>query len=100
MPAGVPNGCAFCVTMQCCAKTSLKKRGWKSETLRQLALELYLGYDDEKKAIALFTIPASNFVGVRKGSEFIRWAFGKPWLWRGAYLNFCADSEIASVSLR
>ena len=65
-----------------------KKRGWKPRTLRQLALELYLGWDDEKHAIAFIYDTGVKLRWREKGQRIIRWAFGKPWLWRGAYLTF------------
>jgi hypothetical protein len=81
-----------------------KKRGWKPETLRQLALELYLGWDDEKDAIAFIYDTGLKLRWREKGERIIRWAFGKPWLWRGAYLNFAqtvyvTEGETDAVAL-
>lgn len=63
-------------------------RHWQSETIRGLALEGYLGWDEGKLAFIYDT-------GIKlrwraNGERMIRWAFGKPWLWRGAFLNFAS----------
>jgi 5S rRNA maturation endonuclease (ribonuclease M5) len=78
------------------------KRGWKPETLRQLALEGYLGWANGKLAFIYDT-------GVKlrwheNGERIIRWACGKPWIWRGAYLNFAemvylCEGETDAISL-
>jgi Toprim domain-containing protein len=63
-----------------------RARGWNPTTLRELALEGYLGWHHEKLA---FIYDTGVKLRWRKNCErIIRWAFGKPWLWRGAYLNF------------
>lgn len=64
-----------------------KARGWKPETLKQLALEGYLGWHDEKHALAFIYDYGCKLRWREKGERIIRWAFGKPWLWRGAYLS-------------
>ena len=69
-----------------------KGRGWKPETIRQLALETYLGWRDSKLAFIYDT-------GIKlrwrcKGERIIRWAFGKPWLWRGAYLSIPTRTNV------
>jgi hypothetical protein len=58
-----------------------KARGWKSETIRNLALELALGLTSDNKLAFLY----ESGLKVRwkeNGERIIRWAFGKPWLWR------------------
>jgi len=62
-----------------------RTRNWKPETIRQLALEGYLGWHEEKLAFVYDT-------GVKRrwrenGERIIRWLFGKPWIWRGAWLH-------------
>jgi 5S rRNA maturation endonuclease (ribonuclease M5) len=59
-----------------------KARGWKSETIRNLALDLALGLTSDNKLAFLY----ESGLKVRwkeNGERIIRWAFGKPWLWRG-----------------
>jgi DNA primase (bacterial type) len=69
-----------------------KSRGWKKETIKQLALEGYLGWHDSKLA---FIYDAGVKLRWReKGERVIRWAFGKPWLWRGAYLTIPSRTKI------
>ena len=79
-----------------------RARGWKAETVRQLGLETYLGWHDGKLAFIYDT-------GVKlrwreKGERIIRWAFGKPWLWRGAWLAqahtaYLTEGETDAISL-
>jgi hypothetical protein len=79
-----------------------RRRGWDPNTLRELALEGYLGWHEGKLAFIYDT-------GVKlrwreNGERIIRWAFGKPWLWRGAYLNFAetvyvCEGETDAISL-
>jgi len=65
-----------------------KMRGWKPETLRQLALELYLGLGRRKEGYRFYLRywPQAPVAG--EGRARYPLAFGKPWLWRGAYLTF------------
>lgn len=77
-------------------------RKWRAETLQTLAFEGYLGWHDGKLAFIYDT-------GVKlrwreKGERIIRWAFGKPWIWRGAWLNtaqsvYLCESETDAISL-
>jgi 5S rRNA maturation endonuclease (ribonuclease M5) len=77
-------------------------RGWKRETIRQLALETYLGWHDGKLAFIYDT-------GVKlrwrhDGERVIRWAFGKPWLWRGAWIKsaqtiYLCEGETDAITL-
>jgi twinkle protein len=79
-----------------------RARGWKPETVRQLGLESYLGWYDGKLAFIYDT-------GVKlrwreKGERIIRWAFGKPWLWRGAWISqaetvYLTEGESDAISL-
>ena len=61
-------------------------RSWKAETIKRLALEGYLGWHDNKLAFVYDT--GVKLRWKQNGERIIRWAFGKPWLSRGAYLNF------------
>lgn len=77
-------------------------RGWKGETIRDLAHEGYLGWHQDKLAFIYDT-------GVKlrwrcKGERIIRWAFGKPWLWRAAWLYraqtvYLCEGETDTISL-
>ena len=79
-----------------------RSRGWKAETIRQLGLETYLGWYEGKLAFIYDT-------GVKlrwrsKGERIIRWAFGKPWLWRGAWIKsaqtiYLCEGETDAISL-
>jgi Toprim domain-containing protein len=63
-----------------------RARRWNPATLRKLALEGYLGWHHEK--LAFIYDSGVKLRWRENGERIIRWAFGKPWLWRGAYLNF------------
>ena len=66
-----------------------KVRGWKPETIRSLALEGYLGWGEAK---VCFIYDCGVKVRTWGSDErLFRWAFGKPWLWRGAYLNWAQE---------
>jgi hypothetical protein len=79
-----------------------KPRGWKAETLKELALEGYLGWSDKKLAFIYDT--GVKFRWRQDGERIIRRAFGKPWLWRGAYLTqaqtvYLCEGETDAISL-
>jgi hypothetical protein len=79
-----------------------KSRGWKKETIKQLALEGYLGWYDSKLAFIYDT--GVKLRWRQDGERIIRWAFGKPWLWRGAYLNwgqrvYVCEGETDAITL-
>jgi Toprim domain-containing protein len=79
-----------------------RARGWNPATLRELALEGYLGWHHGKLAFIYDT-------GVKlrwreKSERIIEWAFGKPWLWRGSYLNwgqkvYLCEGETDAITL-
>jgi Toprim-like len=69
-----------------------KSRGWKKETIKQLALEGYLGWHDSKLAFIYDT--GVKLRWRQAGERIIRWAFGKPWLWRGAYLSIPTRTNV------
>jgi len=79
-----------------------RARGWNPATVRELALEGYLGWHHEKLAFIYDTGVKARWR--EKRERIIRWAFGKPWIWRGAYLNFAetvylCEGETDAISL-
>lgn len=79
-----------------------RRRGWKPETIRQLGLETYLGWHNGKLAFIYDT--GVKFRWRCKGERVIRWAFGKPWLWRGAWIKsaqtiYVCEGETDAISL-
>lgn len=79
-----------------------RARNWKPETIRQLAHEAHLGWHDGK---LVFVYDSGAKLRWREnGERVIRWAFGKPWLWRGAWINFkqtiyLTEGETDSITL-
>lgn len=68
-------------------------RGWKSETIRDLTVGPHLGWHEGKLA---FIYETGVKLRWRQDDErVIRWAFGKPWLWRGSLVN-CARTVVLS----
>ena len=79
-----------------------KTRQWQPETIRGLALEGYLGWNEGKLAFVYDT--GIKLRWRKDGERIIRWAFGKPWLWRGAFLKFAStvylcEGETDAISL-
>lgn len=79
-----------------------RARGWKPETVRQLGLETYLGWHDGK--LAFIYDCGVKLRWREKGERVIRWAFGKPWLWRGAWIKsaqtiYLCEGETDAISL-
>lgn len=71
-------------------KTAIKsiacRRGWKPETIRNLALEPSLGITDDGKLAFLY----ESGLKVRwkeNGERRFGWRFGKNWLWRGSLIQ-------------
>ncbi len=61
-----------------------RERNWRVETLVNLADDSCLGWHTESLA---FIYESGVKLRSRKdGKRLIRWAFGKPLLWRGFYL--------------
>jgi 5S rRNA maturation endonuclease (ribonuclease M5) len=79
------------------------QRGWKPATIRNLALEPSLGVTDDGKLAFLY----ESGLKVRwkeNGERRIRWAFGKPWLWRGGYIQqaqtvYICEGETDAITL-
>jgi twinkle protein len=79
-----------------------RTRTWKPETILQLAREAHLGWHEDKLAFIYDT-------GVKlrwrsKGEREIRWAFGKPWLWRAAWISqsqkiYLCEGETDAITL-
>ena len=80
-----------------------RSRGWKPETIRQLGLETYLGWHEGKLAF-IYDTGAKLRQWRSKGEKIIWWAFGKPWLWRAAWLKqaetvYVCEGEPDCISL-
>ena len=79
-----------------------RARGWKPETIRNLSLEPSLGWHDGKLAFIYET--GVKLRWRQQGERIVRWAFGKPWLWRGSYINigttvYLCEGETDAISL-
>jgi 5S rRNA maturation endonuclease (ribonuclease M5) len=80
-----------------------KWRAWKSETIRNLALDLALGLTSDNKLAFIY----ESGLKVRwkeNGERIIRWAFGKPWLWRGwaiqqSHTVYICEGETDAITL-
>jgi len=79
-----------------------KARGWKSETIRDLTIGPHLGWYEGKLA---FIYESGVKLRWRKhGERIVRWAFGKPWLWRGSLIDtataiYLCEGETDAISL-
>jgi hypothetical protein len=77
-------------------------RGWKPETIRNLTYEPSLGWHEGKLA---FIYETGVKLRWRQHSErILRWAFGKPWLWRGSFIDiaqtiYLCEGETDAISL-
>ena len=79
-----------------------KHRGWKAETIRSLTFEPSLGWHDGKLAFIYET--GVKLRWRQQGERIVRWAFGKPWLWRGSLIDTAAiiylcEGETDAISL-
>lgn len=77
-------------------------RGWKAETIRNLTCEPSLGWYQGKLAFIFET--GLKFRWRQNGERIIKWAFGKPWLWRGSIIDTAAtvyltEGETDAISL-
>ena len=80
-----------------------KNRNWRPETIRGLALEPSLGIDAAGKLCFLYET-ACKLRWRDNGERQIRWAFGKPWLWRFGYIKqaetlFVCEGETDAITL-
>lgn len=78
-------------------------RQWRGETIRNLAREASLGVEDGKLAF-LYDSGAKLRTRKESGERVIYWAFGKPWVWRGAFLSsaqtvYLCEGETDCISL-
>ena len=79
-----------------------RARNWRADTILDLAHEPSLGWDSGKLA---FLYESGVKLRSRKdGERIIRWAFGKPWLWRGGFLwgrstVYITEGETDCISL-
>jgi hypothetical protein len=74
-----------------CAQLA-KARGWKPETVRDLAVEGSLGYENGKLCFLYDTGMKVRYRS--KGQRIIFWAFGEPWLWRGSFLAIASRTKV------
>ena len=85
-----------------CARVA-RVRGWKPETVCNLAAEVSLGWHDGKLAFIYET--GVKLRWRQKDERIIKWAFGKPWLWRGSFLfdgattAYVCEGETDCISL-
>jgi hypothetical protein len=79
-----------------------RARRWKPETIRNLSLEPSLGWHEGKLAFIYET--GVKLRWRQQSKRIIRWAFGKPWLWRGSYIDtaktvYLSEGETDAISL-
>jgi twinkle protein len=77
-------------------------RGWKAETIKNLTLEPSLGWYEGK--LAFIYESGVKLRWRQHGERIVRWAFGKPWLWRGSYIGiariiYLCEGETDAISL-
>ena len=80
-----------------------RTRNWRSETVLNLAREASLGVEDGKLAF-LYDTGVKLRSRKETGERIIWWAFGKPSLWRGAFLPsattvYLCEGETDAISL-
>jgi hypothetical protein len=81
-----------------------RHRDWKPETIRGLALEPSLGVDAKGRLCFLYETGCKRRWRDKEGGRQIRWAFGKPWLWRFGYIKqvetvFICEGETDAITL-
>jgi hypothetical protein len=84
-------------------KSIADQRKWKAETIRNLARDPALGVTADRKLAFLYE-SGMKVRSREKGERQIRWAFGKPWLWRFGYINqadtvFVCEGETDAITL-
>jgi hypothetical protein len=77
-------------------------RGWKPETIRDLTIGPHLGWHEGKLAFIYET--GVKLRWRQDGDRIVRWAFGKPWLWRGSLIDtadkvWLTEGETDAISL-
>jgi len=88
-------------TPELCERVA-RARGWKTETIGNLALEPSLGWHEGKLAFIYET--GVKLRWRQRGERIVRWAFGKPWLWRGSLIDIAqtivlTEGETDAISL-
>jgi hypothetical protein len=88
-------------TPNLCERTA-HARGWKTETIRSLTFEPSLGWHEGKLAFIYET--GVKLRWRQDGERIVRWAFGRPWLWRGSYIDlaliiYLCEGETDAISL-
>lgn len=78
-------------------------RGWKRETIAQLAQERYLGWQGDNLCF-IYDTGAKLRQWRTKGEKIIWWAFGKPFIWRSEWLKraqtvYVCEGEPDCISL-
>jgi twinkle protein len=79
-----------------------KARGWKPETIRDLTIGPHLGWHEGK--LAFIYESGVKLRWRQHGERIVRWAFGKPWLWRGSLIDiattiYLCEGETDAISL-
>ena len=79
-----------------------RSRNWRAETIVDLAHEPSLGWDAGK--LAFLYESGVKLRWRENGERVIRWAFGRPWLWRGGFLwgrstIYICEGETDAISL-
>lgn len=79
-----------------------KARGWKRETIRDLTIGPHLGWHEGK--LAFIYESGVKLRWRQHGERIVRWAFGKPWLWRGSIIDtastiYLCEGETDAISL-
>ena len=79
-----------------------RARGWKPETIGNLSFEPSVGWHEGK--LAFIYESGVKLRWRQHGERIVRWAFGKPWLWRGSLIYTAAaiylcEGETDAISL-
>ena len=74
----------------------------KPETIRNLTFEPSLGWHEQKLAFIYET--GVKLRWRQQGERIIKWVFGKPWLWRGSFIDmfttiYLCEGETDAISL-
>ena len=78
-------------------------RKWSEATIRELALEGSLGIDGDDRLAFIYDTGLKTRRR-RNGEREIRWSFGKPWFWRGAFIRdartvYVCEGETDAITL-
>jgi 5S rRNA maturation endonuclease (ribonuclease M5) len=101
--------CRRAIQMAICLRNNPKlceriasARGWKTETIRDLTFGPSLGWYEGK--LAFIYESGVKLRWRQDGERIVRWAFGKPWLWRGGLISaastvYLSEGETDAISL-